>query len=303
MTESKIQSRPAGPKSEIDLVQDRIKYLRESTDFVATLFESLIGYAIIAADFDGNIIAFNEGARQIYGYAPEEIIGKQNVEIFFPEEFIEAGGLQDIINDLIAKERYSYEGEKVRKRGHRFPAQILLTLTKDKDGKVVGFIEIVEDLTERKRAEEERIEAQANAERVEQLERERAEAVRSYHHYLALSQREGHVDPGMLPHTDHKTLNELIPDYRDIVLRYIRALRIREDRPSDRVREFARRLVSIRAQARDLVRLHLKVLNEFSQRATPAQDRAFSNDARLVLVELMGNIMDMYRGLKLNIEH
>jgi hypothetical protein len=43
-----------------------------------------------------------------------------------------------------------------------------------------------------------------------------------------------------------------------------------------------------------VVRLHLNVLNEFSQRALPSEDRAFSNDARLVLVELMGNILDIY---------
>jgi PAS domain S-box-containing protein len=136
-----------------ELLQDRIKYLRENTDFVATLFESLIGYAIIAADFDGNVIAYNDGARQIYGYAPEEIIGKQNIEIFFPREFIEAGKLQQIIDELIGKGRFSYEGEKVRKSGERFLAHILFTLTKDKDGKVVGFIEMVEDLTECKRVE------------------------------------------------------------------------------------------------------------------------------------------------------
>jgi len=91
------------------LIQDRIEELRENTDFVFTLFESLIGYAIIAADFDGNVIAYNEGARQIYGYTPEEIIGKQNIDLFFSEEFIRAGRLQQIIDGLIGEERFSYE--------------------------------------------------------------------------------------------------------------------------------------------------------------------------------------------------
>ena len=75
------------------LIQDRIKELRENTDFVDALLESLIGYAIIAADFDGNVIAFNEGARQIYGYTPEEVIGKQSIEIFLPKEFIKEGAV------------------------------------------------------------------------------------------------------------------------------------------------------------------------------------------------------------------
>ena len=136
------------------LIEDRIRDLRENTDFVLTVFESLIGYAIIAADFDGNIIAFNEGACQIYGYKPEEIVGKQSIEVFFPKDFVESGKLQQIIDGLVGKEAFSYEGEKVRKNGERFPAQVLFTLTKDKKDKVVGFVEIVLDLTERKQAEE-----------------------------------------------------------------------------------------------------------------------------------------------------
>ena len=142
------------PQPAIDLVQERIRELRENTDFVSALLETLVGYAIIAADFDGSVIAFNEGAHQIYAYAPEEVIGKQSIDIFFPDDFIKAGKLQQVIDDLIAKGRFSYEGEKVRKNGERFPAQVLFTLTKDKNGKVVGFVEIVEDLTERKRAQE-----------------------------------------------------------------------------------------------------------------------------------------------------
>src|ERR1700751_341462 len=97
------------------LILDRIANLSENTDFTATLFESLVGYAIIAADFDGNIIAYNEGAQQIYGYPPEEIVGKQNIEIFFPADFIEAGYFLQAIDVLLATGRFFYEGEKVRK--------------------------------------------------------------------------------------------------------------------------------------------------------------------------------------------
>src|ERR1700730_10749251 len=146
------------------LLQERIRDLWENTDFTSTLFGSLIGYAVMGADFDGNIVAYNEGARQIYGYAPEEIFGKQNIEIFFPDEFIEAGYIQQAIDVLLATGRFAYEGEKVRKNGQRFPAQILFTLTKDKTGKVVGFVEIVQGLTERKRAEEELHKAKLAAE-------------------------------------------------------------------------------------------------------------------------------------------
>jgi two-component system, sensor histidine kinase and response regulator len=136
-------------------IQDRITNLCENTDFIATLFESVVGYAIIAADFDGNILAYNEGARQLYGHDPEEVVGKQTIDIFFAEDFINAGYFQQAIDVLLETGRFSYQGDKIRKNGARFPAQVLLTLTKDKTDKVVGFVEIVEDLTERLRAEEE----------------------------------------------------------------------------------------------------------------------------------------------------
>ena len=141
-------------KSPIDIIQERIRGFRENTDFVATLFEGLTGYANIAVDFDGNIIAYSEEGRNIYGYAPEEVIGKQSIEILFPKSFIQTDRLQEIINDLYEKEKLSYEGEMIRKNGNTFPAQIVFGLTKNRNEKIVGFLIMAHDLTERKRADE-----------------------------------------------------------------------------------------------------------------------------------------------------
>ena len=128
----------------------------------------------------------------------------------------------------------------------------------------------------------------------EQEEREQAQAVRNYQHYQAISQDELLVDLEALPHPDEEALNRLTSYYKEIIVSYVRAVQIQEDRPSEHVREFAARLAAIRARARDAVRLHLRVLDEFSQQATPVEERTFSNDARLVLVELLGNLMDIY---------
>lgn len=285
------------PQVGFDLIHDRIRNLWENTDFVSTLFETLIGYAIIASDFDGNIIAYNKGSHQIYGYAPEEIIGKKNIEIFFPEEFVQTEELQRIINDLMGNDRFSYEGEKVRKNGERFPAQILFTLTKDNNARVVGFVEIVEDLTERKQAEETRQQMKLQRIQLEQLELERAEAQRNYEHLLAVSRGREQTHIKGVSHPDNDTLYGLTDEYRKIVLSYVRAVRIQEDRPSDRVRRFVQRLAGIHAGARDIVRLHLRVLEEFSGAVLPEEERAVSNDARLVLVDVMGSLIDIYRKL------
>ena len=136
------------------LIEERRRKLWENTDFLRAVFEKLTGYGVIAADFDGNVIAYNEGAHKIYGYAPEEIINKENIIILYTKEFIDMGGLQMVVDFLLEEGSFSYEAEMVRKNGEKFPAKVQFTLTKDKNGKLVGFVELVEDLSELKRTEE-----------------------------------------------------------------------------------------------------------------------------------------------------
>ena len=277
------------------LIQDRIKDLRENTDFVATLFESLVGYAIIAADFDGNVIAYNEGARQIYGYTPQEIIGQQNMEVFFPKDFIAAGALQRVIDDLMGKGRVSFEGEKVRKGGERFPAQVLFTLTKDRGGRVVGFVEIVGDLTERKRAEEVEARARASAERIEQLERELRSLERlSAPPSTAVSAQLHSVTP----------LRESVPDvFSDLVQHYgglmdlaleQRAYKAEHD-ISGELRSISERLGLLRAGPRDAVEIHSHALKGKTKVVTTQKAQAYVEEGRLMVLELMGYLTAFYR--------
>ena len=277
------------------LVQDRIEELRENTDFAATLFESLTGYAIIAADFDGNIIAYNEGAHQIYGYAPEEVIGRQSIEIFFPGDFIEAGKLQAIIGDLIGKERYSYEGEKIRKDGESFPAQVLFTLTKDRNGKVVGFIEIVEDLTERKRQEQMEAEAQASKTRVEQLERELRSLER-----LSLSPKSATTAEtfGLMPfhQASPDTFNQVVQHYGDLMDLALeqQAYKVEHD-ISGKLRTIAEELGSFKAGPRDVVELHSSALKIKTNAASHAKAQAYAEEGRMMVLQLMGHLASYYR--------
>ncbi len=136
------------------------------------------------------------------------------------------------------------------------------------------------------------LELEKTRERV-RLERERAENIRNYKHYLALVKDVGEDAPLSADALIAGYFNK----YKDLVLRYVRALRIQEERPGEEIREFAHNLVAANFKARDVVRLHLQVLNEFSQRAMPNEERAFSNDARLVLVELLGVMMDILANL------
>ncbi|MCB0162700.1 MAG: response regulator [Anaerolineae bacterium] len=120
-------------------------------------------------------------------------------------------------------------------------------------------------------------------------------AARNYNHYLAMSNGMGAVTKASVDsNMADKVLYELIPEYKDLVVRYVRAVRIHNDRPSRQVQIFAHRLADLHIQARDIVRIHLGVLTQLTEEILPSQERAFSNDARLVLLELLGTLLDIY---------
>jgi PAS domain S-box-containing protein len=135
------------------LIERRIEELQENTDFVNNLLKRITGYAIIVGDFDGNIIVFNEGAKKIFGFEPQDVVGLKNIEDFYPARLVEAGILNMLFDKLLKEGDCLYELDRNRNNGETFSAQSLLTLVKDNDGRLVGFVEIIEDITERKNKE------------------------------------------------------------------------------------------------------------------------------------------------------
>lgn len=86
----------------------------------------------------------------------------------------------------------------------------------------------------------------------------------------------------------------LLRDYNALVRSYVRAARLNQPRPSAKVRALARRLARMHAGAHEVVRMHLKVLEDLGCWSKSSEERAFATDARLALVELMGNLIDIY---------
>ena len=231
----------------------------------------------------------------MYGYAPEEIIGRQSIEIFFPGDFVDAGKLQQIVADLIGKGRFSYEGEKVRKNGERFPAHILLTLTNDRNGKVVGFVEIVEDLTARKQAEEAQAEARAKEARIEQLERE----LHSLEQF-AVPPKAGVTAQAF----GLKSLRQGVPEtFNNLVERYVslmdlalqqRAYKV-EHNISEGLRSLSDEIGFLNGGPRDVVEIHGTALRIQTKEVTSQKSQAYAEEGRLMVLELMGYLASYYR--------
>jgi PAS domain S-box-containing protein len=137
-------------------VEESIPASEGQLDLFRLLVESVKDYAIFLLDPTGHIMSWNEGARRIKGYTPQEIIGK-HFSIFYPPADVKHGKPDYGLRIATDEGRWQEENWRVRKDGTRFWANVVITALHDQSGELVGFAKVTRDLTERKRSEEERI--------------------------------------------------------------------------------------------------------------------------------------------------
>lgn len=93
-----------------------------------------------------------------------------------------------------------------------------------------------------------------------------------------------------------RKVEALLHEYLELLAEFVTALRNERPRPRMRVRSMAQRLEMARAGARHVVGLHLMAMRRAAAHLLPADERELARDARLLLVELLGCTMDLYRG-------
>jgi PAS domain S-box-containing protein len=127
--------------------------LQETDDRCRLLLESVQDYAIFMLDLDGQIVTWNGGAQHINGYSPNEIVGQKFSKLYTDEDKA-AGKPERQLKEARSQGRVEHEGWLVRKDGSRFWAVVVITAVHDPKGQVIGFAEVINDLTHRKNAEE-----------------------------------------------------------------------------------------------------------------------------------------------------
>lgn len=118
------------------------------------LINAVTDYAIFMLDPDGRIASWNEGSQRIKGWTEEEAVG-QPFAILFTEEDAARGKPEEEMRVAAERGHFTSEGEvRRRKDGTRFPAAVHLTALKDAEGRVLGYLKVTRDLTDRKRVED-----------------------------------------------------------------------------------------------------------------------------------------------------
>jgi PAS domain S-box-containing protein len=110
------------------------------------------GDAIVTKNLDGIVQSWNAAAEKLFGYRPDEIIGRSITMLLPPERLHEEAEILARLRNGQPSERL--ETVRITKDGRRLHVSINISPLRDRDGHIVGASKIVHDITDRKVAEE-----------------------------------------------------------------------------------------------------------------------------------------------------
>lgn len=163
-----LRNEKGEPYKMIGSITDITEYRKSQQNiiFQANLLNN-VGQAVIATDLAGKVIYWNHAAEKIYGWSSNEAMGQDIVNLT-PAEQGKALAVE-LMNELREGRTWSGEFMVSRKDGSSFPAYVTDAPILDPTGKLIGIIGISSDITERKLAEKELVEAKNKAEESDRL--------------------------------------------------------------------------------------------------------------------------------------
>ncbi|WP_437279674.1 PAS domain S-box protein [Sorangium sp. So ce375] len=134
-----------GMAAGLNMLGEELASSTVSKTYVTSIIESMLDLLVVA-DRDSGIRSVNQAACELSGYAREELVGKP-LDVVFPGlsagALIDAGGARD-------------ERVCLRKDGRTVAVSFLASVMRTDGGQIHGVVCVARDLTESKRAEEER---------------------------------------------------------------------------------------------------------------------------------------------------
>ena len=107
---------------------------------------------IFVRDMTGVITYWNRGARELYGWSPQEAIGKRSEDLL---KTVSSEPLEAITAELLRNGRWDGELERAKIDGTRVAVSSRWALRRDEHGRPAAILETNNDISERRRREEE----------------------------------------------------------------------------------------------------------------------------------------------------
>jgi PAS domain S-box-containing protein len=120
---------------------------QEETRFQAEVLMN-INDSVIVTDFDGKVLYWNDGAKNLFGYTENEMLG-QSIAIIYPKN-----GKK--VAYKIFEQGNTFEGEwkGINKKEKEVWVQVKTSVMRDHNGMPIGVLGISRDITEKKKEEE-----------------------------------------------------------------------------------------------------------------------------------------------------
>lgn len=132
---------------------ERLQEKLRSKEKLFTAIVDTSADGIIFWNNEEQVVSWNKGAEEIFGYTAEEMIGRPITDLV-PSELIELGELNYIRKELSSRGLLKkYETQRRHKDGHVLYVDISSTRIYDESGQPLGTSEIIKDIDSRKELE------------------------------------------------------------------------------------------------------------------------------------------------------
>jgi PAS domain S-box-containing protein len=139
-------------QAEYDQLTALRQILLESDMRLMTMAEAVEDLALFFLDPKGRVMTWNRGAERLTGFRESEILGKTFADFHPPgEDPSAAPQALALAGEAGRSER---TGWRIRKDGTRYWGDEILTALRDESGGLLGYLEILRDITERRETEE-----------------------------------------------------------------------------------------------------------------------------------------------------
>jgi PAS domain S-box-containing protein len=123
---------------------------KQPADLCRALIEQ-VADAVIFADRDGLIQLWNAGAEAVFGYAPDEVLGRR-LDVLIPERLRSAHWTafdKAIATGRTKHGRESVTTRSIHKNGSDLYVDLSFAVVKDQAGRVLGSVAVARDITSR----------------------------------------------------------------------------------------------------------------------------------------------------------
>ena len=156
LVKGQFESQVLGRAIKFAIERNRVEEaLKGENVFLRYILDSPSPISVMYTDMERNILYWNEGAERIFGYKAEEVVGRQKIDILYPDDTTQ-NAIGDVrLSMLERKEKVDCEIREVTKDGRKIWVNLICVPRFDEEGNVIGILGIGEDITERRQTKQE----------------------------------------------------------------------------------------------------------------------------------------------------